>query len=432
MKTRQQSPVVRSDRDVESLPVWPTRRDVRVEAKGITGVQLRVSPGGRRGPTYTWAYLYRDSSGRQVRFTLGRYPTVTLAVVKRMMRGIGTDPAAAKRAAREASRLERRQRLEAARGRARTVDALCDLYLEHARQTKKTWKADEWRLDRQVRPYWGSRPVASLTRDDVRTLVRRVKGRASANRLQGLVSSLLTFAAGQDWIAEPHPARRLPLPHPEFRTRFRKGLIDEHDVEVRALSRDEIIQLWANTEAMSPAARAAVRLCLLTGRRASEVLGMRAAEITVETDPDTGTARRWWTLPAVRAKNGTTHRLPLLPMALAEIGALTADEQGRLFHGQIRKQTRKATDDQAFAGLAHRGKPRHSLRATLASELSAAGVPLEVVAAVLNHSRGAASGLRVTAGYVQREYDADKVAALAKWEQRLRSMLTAAQAADAS
>src|SRR5207237_3113591 len=56
------------------------------------------------------------------------------------------------------------------------------------------------------------------------------------------------------------------------------------------------------------------RLYLLTAQRGGELRTMRWEDVDV--------AAGWWTIPAERAKNGRTHRVPLSPPALGNLRAL--------------------------------------------------------------------------------------------------------------
>jgi site-specific recombinase XerD len=88
------------------------------------------------------------------------------------------------------------------------------------------------KLDVELLPHWGERPIASITRADVKSLLRE-KARTSpiaANRLLALISKLFTWALDEE-IITASPAVRLP----------RLGV--EHERE-RSLTSDEIRTLW--------------------------------------------------------------------------------------------------------------------------------------------------------------------------------------------
>ena len=44
---------------------------------------------------------------------------------------------------------------------------------------KKTWKADQERLDSKIRPRWGMRPAAAIRRSDIEILHKEIGKRSS-------------------------------------------------------------------------------------------------------------------------------------------------------------------------------------------------------------------------------------------------------------
>jgi integrase len=151
-----------------------------------------------------------------------------------------------------------------------------------------------------------------------------------------------------------------------------------------------------------------IRLLILTGQRASEIGGLRWAEIDFE--------RGLISLPPERTKNSQPHQVP---MSAAVAGILKS-----------RTKTRDFVFGRGVAGLAAwgRGKIRldakigdkisepwtiHDLRRTLATGLQRLGVRFEVTEAVLNHTGGSRSGV---SGIYQRHGWADeKKLALDAW-----------------
>jgi len=62
----------------------------------------------------------------------------------------------------------------------------------------------------------------------------------------------------------------------------------------------------------SPACQRVIKFCLVTGQRIGEVTGLRRSELDL--------ARKVWSIPGSRTKNGHPHSVPLSPMALEIIG----------------------------------------------------------------------------------------------------------------
>src|SRR5262245_26413820 len=109
------------------------------------GFGLRVSFGGRKA----WVVRYHVN-GRLRRLTLGPYPTIGLADARDRARAAllqvasGSDPAAAKQAARHAE----------------TFGELTLEYMEHyAKIRKKSWRDDERTIKAELLPEWKHTPL---------------------------------------------------------------------------------------------------------------------------------------------------------------------------------------------------------------------------------------------------------------------------------
>jgi integrase len=218
-----------------------------------------------------------------------------------------------------------------------------------------------------------------------------------------LLSRVFRYAVDEE-IIEHSPAVKLPKPGVEAAAR------PDGEREVKPYDDDELRALWKATETLDPAPRAIYRIGLLTGQRPNEVLNLHWSEIT----------GAWWTLPAARSKNRREHRIYLTRMALDELTRVPrVDDEARVFANYRGKRQLAALNRRAFAGVRPRLRPRHSLRDTVATRLAQAGVSIETIAHVLNHSHGPA----VTSGYNAYGYDKEKRAALEKWARALTAVL---------
>jgi len=123
----------------------------------IRGFGLRVRPSGHK----SFFIRYRRPRGL-VRHTIGEYPEVTTEGARREAErlraiiGIGRDPAAERKQAREAENAAKRNRL--------TVSELCDRYWADGTAHKKasTLAIDRGRIDRHIKPCSGGswRPLS--------------------------------------------------------------------------------------------------------------------------------------------------------------------------------------------------------------------------------------------------------------------------------
>lgn len=386
--------------NVQSVDGLSPRADRYVVRDGtVRGLELRINPDGVK----TWTLRYRNIAREQRRLKLGVYPRLTLSKARetanRLLRDVdaGHDPQAAREAV----------RAQAAQAKKDSIDALCADYLErHAKIRKRTWRADQHKIDRVILPAWKGRPVTAITRRDCRELVQAIADRGApiqANRVAALLSRVFRFAVDEETIPA-NIAAQLPKPGVEVTAR------PEGDREVKPYDDDEIRTIWAATARQPLAVRALYRLGLITGQRPGEVGDLAWSEID----------GAWWTIPAHRAKNGRSHRVYLTALARKEL-ALVPQHDALVFAGYRGKRQLAALNTEVFAEVRRREMPRHAMRDTVATRLDDAGVAVENISRVLNH----AVGLRVTAGYNAYSYDAEKRRALETWARALERIVTA-------
>ena len=369
-------------RFVETVKPGRARREYFDE--NVVGLALRVSSSGIK----SWVLFYRQH-GRLRRWTIGRYPTLSLADARERARAglrdalSGEDPARSKREAREAT----------------TFADLAERYLsEHAKPRKRSWREDARLLRRDVLPRWGQVAAHEIRRGDARELVHAVALRGApimANRLRALLHKVYAFAIEQE-IVESNPIAYVPRPGVERR-------------RDRVLSDSEIRHLWRQLDNEPPAVAAAFRLRLITAQRGGEVLNMRWSDID--------STSTWWTIPAEHSKNGLPHRVPLTEPAREIVASLRpgvpAGAEYVLTGGRGNRQQSEAAGRLNIPNF--RG---HDLRRTAASVMASAGIPRLVVAKVLNHAER-----DVTAVYDRHSYDAEKREALETWARRLSEIL---------
>src|SRR5262249_28584218 len=129
-----------------------------------------------------------------------------------------------------------------------------------------------------------------------------------------------------------------------------------------------------------------------------------------------------WTIPAERTKNGRAHKLPLLPMAasiIASVPRMVSRQQlfgtrGTGFGGWSRC---RADLDKRCGVTDWR---LHDIRRTVATRMADLGVLPHVIEAALNHYSGHRAG--VAGVYNKSPYESEVRAALALWEDRVRSL----------
>ena len=355
----------------------------------IPGFGVRVTRAGTRA----FILNYRVE-GRERRMTIGTWPSWTATAArnraKELRREIdqGIDPLGSKE----------RQRS------AKTFSELAKEYLEKYASKKKSGYRDAEYLRRDVLPRWGRRKAKDITRSSVMDLVEAKAETApiAANRLLACVSKVFNWAIARGYL-DTNPCVRVPAP----------GVEKKRD---RVLSEDEILAFWTALDEGGDSTanvKSILRLILITAQRPGEVCEMEWADIDGE----------WWTIPAEKAKNGLSHRVPLCAMALQELETRRGSEDRWVFRSPVGDQPiRVGTESKAIRrhqcfGLAH--FTPHDLRRTAATGMGSLGVQRFVLARVLNHVES-----DVTSVYDRASYDGDKRKALAKWDRRLRSIIS--------
>ena len=344
-------------RKIDSFEYDGSSRDVRWDGDGgIGGFGVRIYPSGKKA----FVLLYRPPGSRRQRLkTIGAYGVLTLDQARRGARKLrveiedGADP------------------LAVTPGRAMTVKDFTIIYLEdHSKVSKKSWRDDERRIQNRVNPQLGSRLLSDVRRSDVVRLHQSVgkEARYEANRVLALVGNM--FAKADEWgylpEGHPNPARGVQ----KFKERSRD----------RWLRPDEVKRLLeAVKKEGDPFVRGAVVLYLLTGLRKQELLSARWRDV----DLDAGELR------VEDTKSGRPHSVHLSAPAIHLLRKLPREEGSPwVFPGNTngpRKDIKVQWERiRADAGL--EGVRLHDLRRTMGSWMAQAGVPLQVIGEVLNHS----------------------------------------------
>ena len=267
-------------------------RDTYLWDSDVSGFGLKITPAGRK--IYLFQYRMGGRGASTQRVTIGPHGSPwtvdkarsralqLLAQVK-----VGKDPAGERRAAKVA-----------AANPIRTFGEIAAAFLErHAKPNTRDWRKTEYLLQHDVLPYWAARPVREITRHDVIELLDRVADRGArvhANRVLAAIRVLFNWALSRG-VIEASPVAGVKAPGAET-------------VRERALSEDELREVWRAAEATPYPFGPFFQLLILTAQRRDEVAGMRWSEINE--------GRALWTIPGDRAKNGRTHEVPLTALAL--------------------------------------------------------------------------------------------------------------------
>ncbi|WP_460597616.1 tyrosine-type recombinase/integrase [Geomonas sp. Red276] len=247
-------------RAVEILPAHdpasPSREAEYSDAECI-GLHLRVGKSGRRFFQHRYTFL-----GRKKCMALGEFPAVT---VQEARQRVAENKAALARDRDPAG--ERRK----ARAELTFADFAENNYLPFARDRKKTWDDDAWRIAQILNPAIGGLRLSAVTQRDLLQVLATEKARTSAisaNHLLALAKRMLGLAV--EWeMLEKNPAANIEkFKEPPQRERY---LTDEEIPRVLAALEEEKGSLSV----------AAIRLLLYTGCRRGEVVSLKWDQVNL-------------------------------------------------------------------------------------------------------------------------------------------------------
>jgi integrase len=268
---------------------------------------------------------------------------------------------------------------------------------------------------------WANRPVAAITRADIRAVLDTIVERGSpsaANHTLAYLNKFFNWCAEKD-LLEISPTDRIKPPGPK-------------NVGERTLSETEIAEVWQAFGAEGGAFCDLFKLLLLTGQRRGEVVGMRRAELS-GLDGD----KPVWDIPRDRTKNSRPHSVPLAPQAVRIINARPEiGEAGYLFTNTGTtpvsgfSKTKERVDGRIARRREEAGLPLmpdwtlHDLRRTMVTMMNERlGIAPHVVEACVNHiSGGAKAG--VAGVYNKALYLTERRAAMIAWGEFVHALTT--------
>jgi integrase len=373
--------------------------------------------------------------------TVGQARMLATAAMEDIRRGI--DPTHVKRETKAAAKIEAMS--------DNTVDAAMVEFLRRYRGRKKQGlrestrlltahyfglkpdpdRPGEWkRTGNGVLKSWSGRPLGSITKHDVITLLDRLVDGGHGVTANRTLTNLKTFF---DWcvkrdMREASPVAALDAPAEEVSRE-------------RVLPDPEIVALWRAAEADGYPFGKLMQLLLLTGARRDEMREAPRSEFELNGTsiplPTGGTWRgQLWTLPGARSKNGREHLVPLSPMAAEILESLpTIKGKGLLFtttgetpisglskaktrlHSAMLAELRKADPNYVLEPWSP-----HDLRRTFYSGLQRLGFSIEIAEACVNHTSGTLRG--VAKVYGRYQYLAEKTAAFEAWGRHVEALVS--------
>jgi integrase len=260
-----------------------------------SGLYLEVSPAGGK----LWRMKYRFL-GKEKRIALGKYPEVSLKDAResrdaaRKLLATGTDPSVTRKAAKAAA-------------------------LEHSAHTfeviARQWfaiRSSKWvsnhsdkvinRLQRDIFPWLGSKPIKSITRAEIISTLNRIVSRGaieSARRAGFNLAQIFQYAIDNE-LADRNPAANLSNTLPSPQIKHRAAITEIKDIGGLLRSIDSY--------SGSLVTRCALKLAPLVFVRPIELRSAEWSEI------DFKLAR--WTIPSQKMKMKESHIVPLSRQSL--------------------------------------------------------------------------------------------------------------------
>ena len=279
------------------------------------GKALRKLPDG--GGLYLW--VYQDGtkywrmrywvSGKEKGLSLGVYPKVSLAdartardeLTKQIQQGL--DPGVQRKAAKDAAALNA----------ANTFKAVGDEW--YSKQVH-TWAAShaldvKRRLERNIYPLIGARPIADLTAPEILAALRKIEERGAtdlSHRVMGVVGQVLRYGVATGRGMRDHTAdlRGALTPH----VKANQAAVSEKALPQLLRDISQYDQPPTNGDKQT---RIALQLLALTFVRTNELIGATWDELTLPENPADG---GMWVVPGARMKGKKDHLVPLAPQAV--------------------------------------------------------------------------------------------------------------------
>jgi integrase len=353
----------------------------------VTGLALRVSAKGIKA----WTLHFTGPTGKRARITLGRYPSTSLANA----RALALDAKAAVADGRDPR----------GAGDEMTVNDLAARYVEIHASGLRSGDEIKRRVYRNIVPVIGNVKLSELHRRDATRVVDKVTKRnapGEAMRCFEDLRAMLRWAVSRgDLDHNPIEGMRKP---------------QGSKPRERVLSDDEIRTLWNSLPqalARNPEHQRVIKLCLVTGQRVGEVVGMTRGELDLK--------HKMWKLPGTRTKNGHPHAVPLSPLALELIG--NPDSEQVFPNGTCDPSL-------SVSRIIYRAKDRfgiphwtvHDLRRTALTGMAKLGVAPIVLGHIANHRTTTKAGMTLSV-YVHHAYEKEKREALELWADRLQGII---------
>lgn len=304
------------------------------------GLFLFVTPKGGK----LWRLKYRHE-GKEKLLSLGKYPEVGLAEARqkkeeaRKLMAAGIDPGAVKKAQKQAETEE-----------TETFEVIAR---EWHTKFSPTWAKTHTdgimsRLERDIFPWIGKRPIAEIKAPELLTVIRRVESRGameSAHRVRTIAGQVFRYAVATG-RAERDPAADLKGALPPKKVKHHAAIIDPKGIGALLRAIDGYTGHFV--------VKCALRIAPLVFVRPGELRHAEWSEIDFE--------EATWNIPANKMKMKDPHLVPLCRQAveiLKDLQPLTGT--GRYVFPSARSFARPMSENAILAALRRMGYSKEEM-----------------------------------------------------------------------
>jgi len=368
------------------------------------GLYLLINPTGSKW----WRLKYRFA-GKEKLLSLGIYPEVGLKqareardTARKLLAG-GRDPSAERKTA-KAVLIQRESGSFEAVAREWFKKFSINWVPAHAETIIR-------RLERDILPWLGARPVAEIIAVDLLTILRRVEERGAletAHRINQICSQVFRYAIATG-RAQRDPSADLRGALPPVPEKHYAALTKPADVAglLRAIERYQ----------GSFVVRCALRVAPLVFVRPGELRKAEWSEFDLE--------EATWRIPAAKMKMRTEHLVPLSRRAVEILGELSPlTGTGRYVFPSARTTSRPMSENAITAALRRMGYERgqmtaHGFRTLASTLLNELGWPADAIERQLAHAER--DGVRDA--YNRAEYLAERRRMMQAWADYLDGLV---------
>ncbi|HEX5126643.1 MAG TPA: integrase arm-type DNA-binding domain-containing protein [Rhodocyclaceae bacterium] len=361
-----------------------------------------------------WRWSYRFD-GKQKTLALGVYPDVSLKKARadcedaRKLLATGTDPGLERKSTKSARKIAAANTFEtiAREWYKKTAPSLAD-------STRTTLLR---RLETDVFPWIGSRPIADLVAPDLLQVIRRVENRGAtdvAKRVHNVCGRIFRYAVGHG-IAQRDPSRDIELKD------VLAPVAVQHHASVKTPEETGELLRAISGYTGSFVSRSALQFAPLVFVRPGELRHAEWSEFNLD--------KAEWRIPASKMKMDEQHIIPLSSQALKvlrEIQPLTG--AGRYVFPSERSAARPMSENTINAALRRMGYTNeehtgHGFRSTASTLLHELGWPHTVIERQLAHGERN----KVAAAYNFAEYLPERKKMMQVWADYLDKLRVGAE-----